>query len=165
MKKTNKSEEKEARKLVTLFTHEFHSKFRVYPTIIYDLSKRDEYLLNLTELITLTDELLNADLDIDLIKQENRSVKAKCRQSLVVTYRGCLIHVARRLNYSYSELHRALGQANHTTVLHAHKRINNLLDTKDFTVTHIYKQLENELKTRYGITGDVQSDSATGINA
>lgn len=166
MKKTNKLEEREARKLITRFSHEFYSKFRVYPTVTYDLSIRNLfYLVNLESLIKVTDELLNKDEDICDVPEEKRSIKLKSRKSLIVTYRGCMIHIARRMNYGYSELGRALGLANHTTVLHAHNRTEGLLDVKDVLVSSVYKKIENELKARYGTSRDVQSHSPAGVNS
>ena len=151
MKKANKSEEREAKKLMMKFCHDFYNKFRVYPTVTYDLSIRNLfYLVNLDALISLTDELLKEDEDIFTIPVEKRSIKLKSRKTLIVTYRGCMIHIARRMNYGYSELGRALGLANHTTVLHACNRTGGLLDVKDVLVSSVYKKIENELKIRYG---------------
>jgi hypothetical protein len=165
MRKTNKSQEKEARKLVTQFSHEFYTKFKVYPTVTYDLITMDLFhLITLDALVAVTDELLNKNPDIWEIEPDKRSITAKCRKTLVVTYRGCMVHIARRLNYSYTILAKVLNACNHTPVLHNYKKINDLLDVKDIEVTHVYKELENELKTRYGIIRDVQSHSAAGTN-
>ena len=151
--------------MITIFKHDFHSKFKVYPTISYDLNAIDPlHLITLDALIDTTNILLNNNLDIDTVDKAKRSITGKCRKRLVVNYRGCMVHIARRLNYPYTVLAKALGACNHTSILHLYKRTDDFLTVDDDDTVNIYKELENELKTRYGTIRDVQSHSTTGTN-
>lgn len=80
-----------------------------------------------------------SEVSLEIMDQPNNYPKARQREK--VTARE--ISMALSKDYSGKSLASIgflHGRRDHATVLHAHKTVNNLLDTNDITMTHLYTQ-------------------------
>ena len=78
-----------------------------------------------------------SEISLDIMDQPNKYPKARQREK--VTARE--ISMALSKDYSKKSLTHIgwlHGRRDHATVLHAHKTVNNLLDTKDIMITDLY---------------------------
>ena len=150
---------REASEMVNDFISNFRAKFGVSARVSYSFTPI-KYNITLQQLIKIIDILINEDIYI----KSKVSVKTKTRKREIVLYRQCAFRIAVELGYGPSITAEAFG-FDHATIIHSNKVIQSLIDTRNKQAINILNNIENELKTRYGIVGNVQLNDEGGDNA
>lgn len=157
----NKYDKDLADKMITKFCAEFWETFHIYPEVRYVTSYSPLPRTGLTLIEELINEVFCNDPTLEykvLDVAKDKGIRSTKRFKLLITYRQCFMKIASDTGYGSTDIARFLG-FDHATVLHAKKRIKDLLDTKDAETVEIYNKIVNAYKIRFSNDGDVQQDS------
>lgn len=144
----------EAEKMIEDFSSEFYKKFGFWPVIRFNIKSFFIPKLTLDQLrILINDSFKESFPDV----YTTEGMMLQTRKQLPILYRHIFFKIAREIGYTLKDIGRYAG-FNHATVLHAVRRISDLLDIKDAEVTRNYNLIKNEIQNRYGNVGDVQHD-------
>lgn len=144
----------EAEKMIEDFSSEFYKKFGFWPIIRFNIKSFFIPKLTLEDLRKVVDESFQMTFP-DVYTPEG--MLRDTRKQLPVMYRHLFFKIGREIGYTLNDIGRYAG-FNHATVLHAVKRINDMLEIKDTEITRNYNIIKNEIQNRYGNAGDVQHD-------
>lgn len=146
----------QAQRMINDFCIEFYDKFGFWPIIKSNINSFFIPQLALEELRLIIDEIFKKNFP-DIHTDE--AMLGKTRKQTPILYRHIFYKIARELGYTFKDIGRFSGFNNHATILHAVKRISNLLEVKDPEVITNYNLIKNEIHDRYGDAGNVQHDS------
>lgn len=145
----------EAERMIDDFCSKFYDKFGFWPVIRFNTKSFFIPKLTLDELRTVINDIFKQNFP-DIYTDEGMMLKT--RKQLPILYRHLFYKIAREVGYTFKDIGRFAG-FNHATILHAVKRISDLLEIKDAEVTRNYNLVKNEIQDRYGDAGNVQHDS------
>ena len=160
MKDWGPTKSEEADKFVNSFVNDFYEKFKVIPMVSYDL-KEEKRKLPLELLEKIVNKSLYTMVDPQYAPEGIRTKRRK--RELVIHRQGCM-YLGYEWEYTLHQIGDALG-FDHSTVLHSHKLIKNLLLTRDSLVTQIINSIFNAVREELRTDGNVQLDSEAGVNS
>lgn len=153
---------KEMEEFIEIFSLQFNQKFGVFPHVSYNLTK-DHQPYNIADVANVINDMIQEDEEItSKIKDQHPSLKTKCRDRVLVTYRQCFYKIGHDMNYGPTIMIKYTDQ-DHATAIHGNKVAHSLITTRDRSFTSKLKSIENELKKRLGTKPVLQDDNRSGI--
>lgn len=131
--------------------------FKSYVSRTYSKSVRVMILDSNSDYITLKqlEEVTNDCLHKQLGSYKYpEGIRTKTSKREVVIYRQVFCIIALRTGYGPSEIGTHLN-ISHATVIHSRGVMDNLLEYKNPQATLVYKDINNEIKKRYGFLEDI----------
>lgn len=158
MSKFDRKEEKARR--IKQFKEDFQLEFGSEILIIERATKYPFPHITLQNV----EDVVNYQLDKIIPDKFSNGIRTKSRNKELISHRYCFYKIVMDMGYSCTVIKKHIG-FDHATVLHGKKSITNLIlsrDTKSiFNINNIY----HELKERFGIDADIQSDGSTGTDS
>lgn len=144
------------------FKESFVVKHGIEPIVIFRDPDKDVISgMALVDLLKIANACL---FSVENYKVYPEGIKTKTRERIVVIYRYCFIHIARRMHYRNTSIMKFLGW-DHATGLHAEKTAKALLDSKNYEFATALECMYGEIKRQSGNDGDVQSNPQTGTDS
>jgi len=142
----------EAEEMINCFKAEFENKFGKKVEVFYELNNDAQN----SKLFWLTLQDLENTISDIMVSRWPLGLKSRTRKREFVYHKHTFYKLAVDLNrFTLATIGRQLGQ-DHSTVLHASKTANNLLEAGDKLFCPIYQKIMTAFKNKYGYDGNIQ---------
>lgn len=160
----NTNKIKEMEEFIETFSLEFNQKFGIFPHVYYNL-KTEPRPYSIADVATVINEMIKEDEEVlAKLLPEKAHMKTKSRLRILVTYRQCFYKIGHDMNYGPTLLIKYTDQ-DHATAIHGNKTANALISSRDKYFTTFLKNIENELKERFGTNTVLQDDNRSRIES
>lgn len=116
---------------------------RTYPNIIFDDDTRDDLPKNKTSTVVSFDDIINVTAEVFTVKPSDILGNTR-KQEVVIARQMCMYLIRKELNKSFEHIGELFGGRNHTTVMHACRKVEDEINNNK-NILKIYNSLKKEL--------------------